>query len=96
MTDSTLYSDWYVALIIAGAIIIIAATLLVLVWLSARRILKVAYEIRHTVIDVKENTRSIWTLQKTNSVTKAIHDHSEEIKNNSDSLVDMFKSKKRD
>jgi uncharacterized protein YoxC len=96
MNDNELYADWYVALIIAGAIIIIAATLLVLVWSSAKRILKTAYEIRSTVVEVKENTRSIWTLQKTNIVAKSINDHSEEIKNNSESLIQIFKSVKKD
>lgn len=90
MNDSTLYSDWYVALIIAAVVVLIAATLLVLLWLAARRILRLASETLNVVIEAKENTRSIWRLQQTNKVAKLIQQDSEEIKDNSQSLVDIL------
>jgi predicted PurR-regulated permease PerM len=90
MDDGTLYSNWYVALIIAAVVVLIAATLLVLLWLAARRISKLAHETLNVVIEIKENTRSIWRLQETNKITKSIHLDSEEIKNNSQSLIEIL------
>ena len=42
MNDATYYKEFYIALAIAGAIVVIAALLLILIWVAARRILKLA------------------------------------------------------
>lgn len=66
MNDATYYKEFYIALAIAGAIVIIAATLLILIWIAARRILKLANAALGIVINIKQNTMSIWELQNTN------------------------------
>jgi hypothetical protein len=57
---------FYIGLAIAGAIVLIAAILLILILVAARRILKLAGAALGIVIRVKENTLSIWGLQDTN------------------------------
>jgi len=82
MDEATLYSNFYFGLGIAVVIIIAAAVLLILVWTSARRILKLATAALGLVTQIKENTNSIWVLQTTNKVAvdilegaKAIDSH---------------------
>lgn len=66
MNDAAYYKEFYIALAIAGAIVVIAATLLILIWVAARRILKLANAALGIVIRIKQNTLSIWELQNTN------------------------------
>ena len=68
MDDATLYSNFYIGLGIAVVIIIAAALLLIMVWLAARRILRLASAALGIVVQIKENTNSIWGLQTTNEV----------------------------
>jgi hypothetical protein len=66
MNDATYYKEFYIALAIAGAIVVIAALLLILIWVAARRILKLANAALGIVVNIKQNTLSIWELQNTN------------------------------
>lgn len=68
MEESALFQQWYIALAIAGVIVIAAAVLLLLVWNAARRILRLARAALAIVIQIKENTTSIWGLEQTNEV----------------------------
>ena len=74
MDEATLYSNWYLGLAIAVVLILAAAVLLLLVWNSARRILRLASAALGIVIEIKENTNSIWGLQQTNKVACDILD----------------------
>jgi len=64
--DDALFNQWYFGLGIAVVIVLAAAILLLLVWNAARRILRLAQAALGLVIQIKENTNSIWGLQKTN------------------------------
>ena len=66
MNDAAYYSEFYIALAIAGAIVMIAAVLLILILVAARRILKLAGAALGIVVNIKKNTLSIWELQNTN------------------------------
>lgn len=66
MNDAEYYTHFYIGLAIAGAIVLIAATLLILIFVAARRILKLASAALSIVINIKQNTLSIWELQNTN------------------------------
>ena len=66
MNDAAYYNEFYIGLAIAGAIVLIAAILLILILVAARRILKLAGAALGIVIRIKENTLSIWGLQDTN------------------------------
>lgn len=66
MNDAAYYNEFYIGLAIVGAIVLIAATLLILILIAARRILKLAGTALGIVIKIKQNTLSIWELQNTN------------------------------
>jgi hypothetical protein len=66
MNDATYWNEFYLGLAIAGAIVLIAATLLILILIAARRILKLAQAALGIVVNIKQNTLSIWELQSTN------------------------------
>jgi len=66
MNDAAYYNEFYVGLAIVGAIVLIAATLLMLILIAARRILKLAGAALGIVVNIKQNTLSIWELQNTN------------------------------
>ena len=80
--DDTLYNQFYLWLAGATIIIIAAAVLLILVWMAARRILRLATAALGLVEQVRANTNSIWGLETTNEVAcdilegaKAIETH---------------------
>tara|TARA_R100000935_G_scaffold58638_1_gene96705 strand:- start:3055 stop:3342 length:288 start_codon:yes stop_codon:yes gene_type:complete len=79
--EETLYNQWYIGLVIATLIIIIAAILLVVIWMAAKRILKLANAALGLVVQIKENTNSIWELQDTNKVAVSILNEAKNIRN---------------
>lgn len=79
MDEVTLFNNYYIGLAIAVVIILAAAVLLILVWLAARRILRLASTALGLVVQIKENTNSIWGLQTTNQVATDILDGAEAI-----------------
>ena len=80
MNDDLYHKEFYIGLAIAGAIVVIAATLLILILIAARKILKLANAALGIVVNIKKNTLSIWELQNTNH--KAI-----EILNEADTIL---------
>ncbi len=66
MNDAEYYHKFYIGLAISGAIVVIAAVLLILILVAAKRILKLANAALGIVVNIKQNTLSIWDLQKTN------------------------------
>jgi uncharacterized membrane protein YkgB len=66
MNDAAYYNEFYIALAIVGAIVVIAAVLLILILVAARRILNLAGAALGIVVNIKQNTLSIWELQNTN------------------------------
>ncbi len=91
MEEATLYNHWYIGLGIAGAIVVIAAVLLVLVWTAARRILRLAKAALQIVIVIKENTHSIWGLQQTNEVAGEILQEAGEIEGHATLVANALK-----
>lgn len=90
MDDTTLYGNFYVGLAIAVVIIIAAAVLLILVILSARRILRLATAALGLVVQIKENTNSIWGLQTTNEVATDILEGAEAIDSHAGLVVEAL------
>ncbi len=66
MNDAAYYSKFYLGLALAGTVVVIAAVLLILILTAARRISKIASAALAIVINIKQNTLSIWDLQATN------------------------------
>jgi len=81
VTDAVLFTNWYIGLAIAAVVVIIAAALIILIWQAARRILKLAVVALELVVQIKENTHTIWTLNDTNKTAKNILAEAESIRN---------------
>lgn len=90
MDEATLYSNWFIGLAIATVIILAAAVLLLLVWSSAQRILRLASAALALVIQIKENTNSIWGLQQTNAVATDILEGAKEIENHAGMVAEAL------
>lgn len=82
MENETLFNEWLIGLALVSVIIVIAAVLLILVWLAAKRILRLAGAALEIVTNIKNNTLPIWELETTNKVAvdiqkeaKAIEKH---------------------
>lgn len=70
MTDADLYRLWYVWLAIGGAIVVVAAALLVTIWLTARGIRREALRALRAVEKIGVATQPIWLLGETNRVAE--------------------------
>ena len=72
MTDAQLWSAWQLWMGVATVVILIAASLLVIIWLTARKILTNAVRALHAVEAIRAQTQSIWALESTNLVAEDI------------------------
>lgn len=72
MTDDALWVSWRFWMVIATLIILIAATLLITIWLTARSILAHAVRALHAAEKIRQQTLPIWELQTTNEVATGI------------------------
>lgn len=79
MENEALFNEWLIGLALVSVIIAIAAVLLILVWLAAKRILRLAGAALEIVTDIKNNTNSIWELETTNAVAIDIQKEAEAI-----------------
>lgn len=97
MNDASLYQSWFLWLGVATVLILAAATLLLLVYFAAKRILRLATAALGLVVEIKQNTNSIWGLQQTNEVAGKILQGSSNIKNHltlvSDALHELDSKK---
>ena len=74
MTDAELWSAWWLWMGVATVIVLLAASLLIIIWLTARRILADAVRALNAVEAIRANTQPIWGLQDTNEVAENILD----------------------
>lgn len=72
MTDAELWAAWRMWMAVATVVILIAAGLLVTIWLAARRILADAVRALNAAEKIREQTTAIWALQDTNEVAEGI------------------------
>ena len=87
MNDAAYYREFYLALALVGAVVLIAATLLILIWVAARRILNLATAALGIVTTIKENTMSIWGLQDTNHTAIDILREADRIEGNAGAVA---------
>ena len=90
MNDAAYYNQFYIGLAIAGALVVVAALLLIMIWMAARRILKLATAALSLVIKIKENTMSIWGLLETNHKAVSILSEAETIENSAGLVAEAF------
>ncbi len=77
--DEALVSTWMTGLTVACLVVLIAAALLIAILAAARRILRLAGEALQAVQQIKQNTNSIWELDRTNQVAEGILGQAESI-----------------
>jgi predicted polyphosphate/ATP-dependent NAD kinase len=70
MTDADLYRLWYLWLAIGGAVVLVAASLLVTICLTARGIEREARRALAAVEQIGAATRPIWQLDATNQTAE--------------------------
>ena len=90
MNDATYWNEFYIGLAIAGAIVLIAATLLILILIAARRILKLATAALGIVVNIKQNTLSIWERQNTNHTAIDISNEADTILSNAGAVANAL------
>jgi hypothetical protein len=79
MENETLFNEWLIGLGLVSLIVVIAAVLLILVFLAAKRILRLAGAALEIVTNIKNNTLPIWELETTNKVAVDIQNEAEAI-----------------
>lgn len=72
MTDAELWAAWRMWMGVATVVILIAASLLVIIWLTARQILADAVRALKAVDVIRANTQPIWALEETNEIAEDI------------------------
>lgn len=72
MTDAQLWAAWQLWTGVATVVILIAASLLIIIWLTARQILVDAVRALHAVEAIRAQTQPIWALDQTNLVAEDI------------------------
>ncbi|MEO6196324.1 MAG: hypothetical protein ABIS20_25165 [Thermoanaerobaculia bacterium] len=72
MSDAGLWSAWGLWMAVAGVIVLVAAGLLITIWLTARSILAHAGRALAAAEAIRENTQPIWALQTTNEVAAGL------------------------
>ena len=72
MTDADLWAAWWLWMGVASVVVLIAAGLLITIWLTARQILADAVRALNAVEKIRAHTQPIWGLQDTNVVAEDI------------------------
>lgn len=90
MNDTAYYDQFYIGLAISAALVVVAAILLLMIWMAARRILKLAIAALSLVIKIKENTLCVWGLLETNHKALNILSEAETIENSAGMVAEAF------
>src|SRR5262245_45865425 len=72
MTDTDLWNAWLLWTAVAAVVVLIAASLLIFILVTARRILSEAVRALNAAEEIRKNTTVIWQLQATNEVAADI------------------------
>lgn len=92
MTDTELWGAWRLWMVVAVVVILIAASLLIAIWLVARRILAHAVRALAAAEKIRANTQPIWELQTTNEVAADILQTVEAIEAKGGALAEALES----
>ena len=92
MTDADLWAAWRIWMLVAVVVILVAAALLVTIWLTARGIAAHARRAVVALEAIRENTRLIWALQTTNEVAEELRDTVRDIETKATALAEALQS----
>ena len=92
MTAAELWAAWRFWLLIASAVIVIAAALLVTIWITAMSITRHARRAIAAAERIRANTLPIWELQTSNEVAEALLETVQSIESKGGKLVAALES----
>ena len=92
MTDADLWAAWRLWLGIGSAIVVIVATLLIVIRLTARKIFADAVRALAAGEAIREKTMSIWALQASNETAADLLDTVQSIENKATKLAEALES----
>jgi hypothetical protein len=93
MTSAELWAAWRLWMLVGGAIVLVAAALLVTIWLTARSIADHATRALRAAEAIRDNTRAIWELPTTNETAEQIRDTVRDIETRTAALVEALESR---
>ncbi|MEJ7760689.1 MAG: hypothetical protein WKF55_13980 [Gemmatimonadaceae bacterium] len=92
MTDTELWRSWGLWMALAVVVILIAAVLLITIWLTARSILAHARRALAAAEKIRESTMPIWALETTNEVAGQLLETVQSIEAKGGALVAALES----
>lgn len=92
MADTNLWHAWWLWMGVATAVIVIAAALLITIWVTARSILAHAKRALAAAERIRDNTAPIWALDTTNEVAGQILATVQSIEAKGGKLVEALES----
>ncbi len=92
MTDAELWSAWRLWMGVATVIILVAATLLIVIWRTARGIHTEAVRALQAAQRIREHTMPIWALETTNEVATEMLKTVQHIEQNGGALAAALES----
>jgi hypothetical protein len=92
MTDAELWAAWRLWMFVAGAVIVVAAALLVAIWLTARSIRAHALRALAAAEQIRRHTLPIWELQTSNEVALELLDTVQRIEKLGGALAEALES----
>jgi hypothetical protein len=92
MSDADLWAAWRLWMLVASVVVLVAAALLVTIWLTARSIAGHARRAVVALEAIRLNTRAIWAVQTTNEVADGLRDTVRDIETKATALVEALQS----
>ena len=93
MSDAELWGAWRLWMGVATVVVLIAASLLIIIWLTARKILADAVRALKAAQAIREQTQAIWELQTTNVVVEDILENVQAIERKASLLAQALTGK---
>ena len=93
MTSAELWAAWRLWMLVGGAVVLVAATLLVTIWLTARSVAAHAARALRAAETIRDSTRAIWELETTNEVAEQLRDTVRDIETKATALVEALESR---
>ena len=93
MTDVDLWAAWRLWMVVATVVVLTAASLLIVIWLTARRIYADALRALNAAQAIRAQTQPTWSLEQTNDVAQDILRAVQAIEQKSTLLADALAAK---
>ena len=92
MSDAELWAAWRLWMAVATAIILVAAALLITIWLTARSIRQHALRALAAAEQIRQNTLPIWELQASNEAAAELLETVQQIERKGAALAEALES----